>query len=492
MTTPQSPLIDQPHTRLPLTPRQIRQRNRGYGMFIHFGPNTFNEIEWSDGSLPISSYAPTDLDCDQWVRVAKEAGFSYIILITKHHDGFCLWNTATTEYSAAYSPVKVDVVAEVSAACKRHGLELGLYYSLWDRSAPAHADPDPAVYQNYMFAHLEELMTRYGPVCELWLDGAWAKPNEDWNIAELYARMGRWQPDCVVSVNHTIHPEGKPTEIQLPIDMREGDALRFWPVDLRLKDPNFANWDDPQLYSWQGELHRLPFEHTICISDHWNWFQKKKAVPIREVDELEQLFYWGTHNDNSLIVNLPPDCTGRIRENEAQRVYELADRLGIRGGGQPLPTGPVNLLFGTRALASSEGGAAVGAANAVDTSLESYWEAAQPQAVLEVVLAAPQSIDQVVLHEAPVNRQLEDQFTTLHDYHVRAFTVELRVGGQWKQVYQGAGIGAAKRIDLPQVYQADGVKLSITEAVAAPRIAHLAASHRATRGLRPLYHWVNV
>ena len=75
---------------------------------------------------------------------------------------------------------------------------------------------------------------------------------------------------------------------------------------------------------------------------------------------------------------------------------------------------------------------------------------------------------------------------------MRAFTVELRVGGQWKQVYQGAGIGAAKRIDLPQVYQADGVKLSITEAVAAPRIAHLAASHRATRGLRPLYHWVNV
>ena len=455
-------------------------------MFIHFGPNTFNEVEWSDGTLPISSYEPTDLDCDQWVRMAKEAGFRYIILITKHHDGFCLWNASQTDYSIAHSPVKVDVVAEVAASCQRHGVELGFYYSLWDRHAPTHAAPDPAVYQEYMFGHLEELMTGYGPVCELWLDGAWAKPNEDWNIPELYGRMARWQPDCVVSVNHTIHPEGKPTEIQLPCDMREGDALRFWPVDLRLKDPNFARWDDPQLYRWRGELHRLPFEHTICISDRWNWFQKRGVIPVREVDELEQLFYWGTHNDNSLIVNLPPDTSGRIRANEAGRVLDLAERLGIRGGG-PLPTGPSNVLFGARACATSEASAALGAAKAVDTSLESHWESTEEKAALEILLDTAQPIDQVVIHEAPVNRQLEDSFTTLHDYHVRAFTVELRVKGQWSVCHQGTVIGAAKRIDLPQVYHADGVTLRITEATAPPRIAHLAASHRQTKGLRPLY-----
>jgi alpha-L-fucosidase len=455
-------------------------------MFIHFGINTFNETEWSDGRLPASGYNPTQLDCDQWIRIAKEAGFRYVILITKHHDGFCLWDSAHTHYDVAASPVKTDVVAEVAAACKRHGLELGLYYSLWDRHAPSHDDPDPKVYQDYMFKQLEELMTRYGPIRELWLDGAWAKANEAWNIPELYARVTRWQPDCVVAVNHTIHPPGKPRGIQQPIDFREGDAIRFWPVDIRLKDPNLARWDDPQLYAWQGELKRLPFEHTICLSDHWNWFQKNDNRPVRALDELEQLVYWGTHNDNSLIVNVPPDRTGRIREHEAERIIALADRLGIRGGG-PLPTGPVNVLFGAKATASSQQSDAAGAAKAVDTSLESFWIAGDLHPVLEAALPAPTGINQIVIHEAPENREAEDGFTTLHTFHVRAFEVDLRVNGLWTTVHTGGTIGAAKRIDLARSETADGVRLRITASDAPPRIAHLAASRRETRGLRPLY-----
>ncbi len=134
----------------PLSPIQVAQRNRGYGMFIHFGVNTFNQTEWSNGKLPVDSYHPTELDCDQWIRIAKEAGFRYVILITKHHDGFCLWNSAHTKYDVAASPVKTDIVAEVAKACRKYGLELGLYYSLWDRNHPSHADPDPTIYQDYM------------------------------------------------------------------------------------------------------------------------------------------------------------------------------------------------------------------------------------------------------------------------------------------------------------------------------------------------------
>lgn len=91
---------------------------RGYGMFIHFGVNTFSGDEWSDGTVPVSAYNPTRLDCDQWVRVAKDAGFRYVLLITKHHDGFCLWDSKYTDYDVASSPIKTDVVGEVSKACK--------------------------------------------------------------------------------------------------------------------------------------------------------------------------------------------------------------------------------------------------------------------------------------------------------------------------------------------------------------------------------------
>lgn len=102
------------------TPNETQKAmlKRGYGMFIHFGVNTFSGDEWSDGTVPVSAYNPTRLDCDQWVRVARDAGFRYVLLITKHHDGFCLWDSKYTDYDVASSPVKTDVVGEVSKACK--------------------------------------------------------------------------------------------------------------------------------------------------------------------------------------------------------------------------------------------------------------------------------------------------------------------------------------------------------------------------------------
>ena len=121
---------------------QSAQIERKFGMFIHFGINTFNNTEWSNGKLPVDSYQPSAIDADQWVRTAYEAGMNYVVLITKHHDGFCLWDTDTTEYSVNYSPVKTDVVKAVSEACKKYGVKLGLYYSLWDRHEKCYSDDE--------------------------------------------------------------------------------------------------------------------------------------------------------------------------------------------------------------------------------------------------------------------------------------------------------------------------------------------------------------
>lgn len=126
------------------TPNETQKAmlKRGYGMFIHFGVNTFSGDEWSDGTVPVSAYNPTRLDCDQWVRVARDAGFRYVLLITKHHDGFCLWDSKYTDYDVASSPVKTDVVGEVSKACKKYGLQFAIYYSLWDRHEPLYKGKD--------------------------------------------------------------------------------------------------------------------------------------------------------------------------------------------------------------------------------------------------------------------------------------------------------------------------------------------------------------
>ena len=139
---------------------QKNQIKRKYGMFIHFGINTFHNEEWTDGSKPAASYMPSRIDARQWMETAKKAGMKYIILVTKHHEGFCLWDSKYTEYDVANSGNQTNVVEEVAKECKRQGIELGLYYSLWHRTHNADVkdlSKDEA-YNKYMLGQINELI----------------------------------------------------------------------------------------------------------------------------------------------------------------------------------------------------------------------------------------------------------------------------------------------------------------------------------------------
>lgn len=114
--------------------------------------------------------------------MARDAGFRYVLLVTKHHDGFCLWDSRYTTYDVASSPVKTDVVKAVSDACKKYGLQFAIYYSLWDRHEPVYQNADFGEYIDYMSNQLTELLTNYGPVCEVWFDGGWDKKPEEWRL----------------------------------------------------------------------------------------------------------------------------------------------------------------------------------------------------------------------------------------------------------------------------------------------------------------------
>ena len=317
------------------TEAQKAQMARRFGMFIHFGVNTFGNVEWSDGSIPALSYQPTEIDADQWVRTAYEAGMNYVIMITKHHDGFCLWDTQTTEYSVNYSGNKTDVIAGVAKACEKYGIKLGLYYSLWDRSAKQYQEDFSGAYIELMLAHLRELFGgKYGEIVELWLDGSWEKCGSAWKLDSIYDQVKRLQPNCQIGVNHTIGPFSERTGMiskrYWPQNYEEYDPIRYFPSDFRLLDPFPCREDDPKLYTFEGRTYYMPYEMTVCMRDG-AWFNSNRYRQLAMTDYREFVKYYRLmeKTDNMLVINLPPNIQGKLDEEDIENLMKASCELGI-------------------------------------------------------------------------------------------------------------------------------------------------------------------
>lgn len=448
---------------------------RGYGMFISYGINTFVDLEWSDGTIPATRYNPSELDCDQWVRVARDAGFRYVLLVVKHHDGFCLWDSQYTEYDVASSPVKTDVVKAVADACKKYGLELGLYYSLWDRNHPSYTDNDPEKYVDYMINQLQELFTICGPVCELWLDGGWRRDVKDWNLDRVYTFVKKRQPYCAVGVNHTIELKPGSRKFALPDSMIVDNkyTFQYFPGDFRLWDPKIAHKLDKKQYMHNGKSYYMPFEHTICLSKRWNWFQKSDNRPVRDLDELEELFYWCTDNNNSLVLNVPPDNTGQIREYEANAVIELGKRLNLKKG-EDLPRNGKFISLGAAVSASSTFNNQeykYGASFATDGGMQTRWAASDTLAELTVYLNPEQSFNKISIFEYQDKRDGGDGFSNYRSNRIQAYAIEIWEKNRWQIIYlSDEPMGDCKVVHFPQNYQSSKIRLRILKATAPPSI----------------------
>lgn len=317
------------------TPSKAQQKQiaRKYGMFIHFGINTFHDEEWTDGSKPASSYRPTQINAEQWVKSAKEAGMKYIILIAKHHDGFCLWDSQYTEYDVANSGNKTNVVEAVAKACKKHGIELGLYYSLWDRKKNGNVEDQSqdAAYNEYMIKQLKELINitrKHTDIVEFWFDGGWVKPNYRWPVMDIYQTIKSKEPECQIGINWSIGSPNNPDQhVVHPDKQKAGFPIRYFPSDFRLGDPHLPADNDPKTFTHDGKDYYMPWESTICISQRW--FYNTKDTQFKSVDELEKLYRRCTKNDNILILNCPPNREGEIRAEDIRILKELRKRIEL-------------------------------------------------------------------------------------------------------------------------------------------------------------------
>lgn len=318
--------------------RQLAWQKMELTAFIHFGMNTFTDREWGDGTEDPDTFYPQALDCEQWVTTLKRGGFKMVILTAKHHDGFCLWPTATTEHSvksSAWREGKGDVVRELSDACRKHGLKFGVYLSPWDRNAKCYGD-SPA-YNRFFIAQLTELLTSYGRVDEVWFDGACAEgPNGkrqvyDW--PSILATIDRLQPNAVTAIMgddiRWVGNEGgrgRTTEWSVtaytPQSIVGGSESN---AALGLEEMS-RDLGSRELLARAKGVNWYPSEVDVSIRPGW-FYHTWQNDEVRSVANLVDIYFSSVGRNSVLLLNIPPDRRGLIHEIDAERIAAFGDYI---------------------------------------------------------------------------------------------------------------------------------------------------------------------
>ena len=297
------------------TQSQLTWQDMEYYFFMHFGPNTFTDLEWGKGTENAEVFDPKELDCDQWCRIAKAAGAKGIIITAKHHDGFCLWPSKYSTHTVRESKWKNgkgDVLKELSAACKKYGLKFGVYLSPWDRNHPAYGTP---AYNDVFVNMLKEIFANYGPIWELWWDGANGEsPNGkkqvyDFNRFEKAVR--KISPNTIIFSD--IGPDarwcGNEKGYAGKTNWNTLDTAGFKrgagapPTDTLNSGNIYAkNW--------------IPAECDVSIRPGWFYHRSEDSL-VKTPDQLFEIYLKSVGRGANLILNVPPDGRGLINKNDS-------------------------------------------------------------------------------------------------------------------------------------------------------------------------------
>jgi len=293
------------------TPAQAAWQDLELSAFVHFGINTFTDREWGEGTEDPALFHPTGFDARQWVRAFKAAGLKLLILTAKHHDGFCLWPSRFTEHSVKSSPWrggKGDVVREVAAACREGGIKFGFYLSPWDRHESTYGSP---AYNDHFLNQLRELLTGYGPIAEVWFDGANGEgPNgqrQEYDWARYYALVRELQPNALIAIC--------------------GPDIRWVGNESGLARP-----DESSLQPAEGGGFRwYPAECDVSLRPGW-FYHAAEDGQVKTLDQLLEIYYSSVGRNSGLLLNVPPDRRGLIHENDAKRLAEFGAAIRRRFG----------------------------------------------------------------------------------------------------------------------------------------------------------------
>src|SRR6201996_6203700 len=403
------------------SPQQVAWQDMEMGAIIHFGTNTFLNREWGDGTASPSVFHPEHVDTDQWIEAAKSAGIRYVVLVAKHHDGFALYPTAQTDYSVKSSPWlggKGDLVRMVSDSARSRGLRFGIYLSPWDRHDPRYKDP--AAYDKYYLAMLEELASHYGELTEFWLDGA-GSTGRTYDFDTIIDNLRTYQPNALVFAD---------------VGLFKYADLRW--VGTESGKVDFENWN---VIDRAGYLRWRPVEaDTPLHTDHWFWHPNDEAS-LKPVNELVKEYDQTVGRGAQLMLGLAPDDTGRLPAADVARLKEFGERL--------------HQIYGNNLAA--HGKYEPDTLAAFDGDPNTYWQTTVPSAgnvtpaALTVEFAQPVTFDRTLIME----RLNEGQ-------HVTAYRIEVEEHGQWHQVVQAQAVGH-KKIDIFPAVTATAVRLVLLD-----------------------------
>ena len=325
-------------SRLVPTPQQLEWQQMEFTAFLVFGINTFTGNEWGDGKDSPELFNPSELDCEQWVKTLKEGGFQMALITAKHHDGFCLWPTETTEYSVKNSPWKEgkgDVIRELRDACYKYDMKFGVYLSPWDRNAESYGD-SPA-YNKFFIEQLTELLSNYGEVHEVWFDGACGEgPNgkkQEYDWTAILAKIRELQPKAVTAIMgddvRWVGNEsglGRETEWSATV-LAPGSYTNKAGKNKEL-DVNSMSKDlgSRELIAKAQKAYWYPSEVDVSIRPGW-FYHAEQDGQVRSLSNLVNIYYQSIGCNSVLLLNLPPDRRGLIHEIDAQRIKELSSYI---------------------------------------------------------------------------------------------------------------------------------------------------------------------
>lgn len=294
-------------------------------LFVHFGPNTFTDLEWGHGTETEDVFNPTALDCDQWCRVANAAGAKGIIITAKHHDGFCLWPSGYSTHTvreSKWKDGKGDVLRELSDACKRNGLKFGVYLSPWDRNHPQYGTPR---YNDVYASTLTELLTGYGDLFEVWWDGANGEgkngKKQEYDFHRFEKLVKRYQPNAVIfsdigpGCRWAGNEQGTVAETNwCMLDTAGFGRGATGPATsvLQTGQENGAMW--------------IPAECDVSIRPGW-FYHKEEDDKVKTPDQLFDIYLKSVGRGGNLILNVPPDRQGRFAPRDSASLVAFGDKL---------------------------------------------------------------------------------------------------------------------------------------------------------------------